>query len=460
MLLSHNAFYFNMAASRCTRIFSDHKHLYGQILAQRPAAACRRQLHTLNRMLCMSKSTGCFGKMCISHITRSPRQLPQSYAIGCSVMPTRFNSTGQAVSEAAAKGAEAGGQYIPPPPDVVPPDVYDSMFLNKLGEPTLQSLGLGNWYPSGRLQTLLEFFHVHLDLPWWGSIVLMTTIVRLFMFPLMIISQNNMVEVTKLAPETMKLQQQASRAKLQGDIITRMEIERKQQELNRNSKANPSKVMLIPIFQGVVFVSWFKGMREMTSLPVESMKEGGLWWFTDLTMLDPYYALPAMTALTLLLILEVNILSATSAMPRAAAMKIGMRCFPVLVFLFTMNFPAALSVYWMTQNIISFGQTLLLKNVKVKKMLGMSIPPDPQEVFKGDMPPEENKGILKSLKESWEQQKIAREVYKSRNIDSITYEEAKLGPLKRTFSYDPTKPGAKEAAEERERKSRLQKRRQ
>lgn len=43
--------------------------------------------------------------------------------------------------------------------------------LNALGEPTLQSMGLGSFMPSGLIQQGLELLHAGLGLPWWGSIV-------------------------------------------------------------------------------------------------------------------------------------------------------------------------------------------------------------------------------------------------------------------------------------------------
>lgn len=65
-------------------------------------------------------------------------------------------------------------EYIPPPPTV--PDISNTVSeiagaLNEIGEPTLQSLGLGSFWPSGLVQQGLELLHVGLGLPWWGSIV-------------------------------------------------------------------------------------------------------------------------------------------------------------------------------------------------------------------------------------------------------------------------------------------------
>ena len=43
----------------------------------------------------------------------------------------------------------------------------------------------------------------------------------------------------------------------------------------------------------------------MAQLPVESMATGGLGWFTDLTVYDPYFVLPIASALTMLVTIEV-----------------------------------------------------------------------------------------------------------------------------------------------------------
>lgn len=44
----------------------------------------------------------------------------------------------------------------------------------------------------------------------------------------------------------------------------------------------------------------------MANIPVESMKEGGLLWFTDLTVCDPYYILPMLTSITVWATIEVK----------------------------------------------------------------------------------------------------------------------------------------------------------
>lgn len=45
----------------------------------------------------------------------------------------------------------------------------------------------------------------------------------------------------------------------------------------------------------------------MANTPVDSMKYGGMFWFTDLTLPDQYFALPVITSLTMWLTIEVII---------------------------------------------------------------------------------------------------------------------------------------------------------
>ncbi len=60
------------------------------------------------------------------------------------------------------------------------------------------------------------------------------------------------------------------------------------------------------VFQAPIFISMFLGLRKMANAPVESLTTGGMLWFKDLTVVDPYFCLPLLTACTLALTLEVN----------------------------------------------------------------------------------------------------------------------------------------------------------
>lgn len=86
-----------------------------------------------------------------------------------------------------------------------------------------------------------------------------------------------------------------------------------------------------------MFISFFFALKGMASLPVESMRHGGLYWFADLTVPDPYYILPIITAGSLSLILQLGIDG-----PKLANMgmvKYILQALPIIILPVTITFP-------------------------------------------------------------------------------------------------------------------------
>ncbi len=86
-------------------------------------------------------------------------------------------------------------------------------------------------------------------------------------------------------------------------------------------------------------MSMFFGLRGMAYLPVESFSWGGLSWFSDLTLADPYYLLPALTSLTLYL--QLHFAADGASLDQAGPIMRGvMKGLPIMLFPLTMSFPA------------------------------------------------------------------------------------------------------------------------
>ena len=77
-------------------------------------------------------------------------------------------------SNSAESIVETVVQNIPEPPAIPISSVVEEAVIQLAanGEPTLKSLGLGSWWPSGLVQQALEFLHCTVGLPWWGAIAL------------------------------------------------------------------------------------------------------------------------------------------------------------------------------------------------------------------------------------------------------------------------------------------------
>ncbi len=72
---------------------------------------------------------------------------------------------------------------------------------------------------------------------------------------------------------------------------------------NNLSQLGPIMPMMA---NGAIFSTMFFALRGMANCPVESMKTGGILWFTDLTLQDPYSLLPLLTSLSLVINLKVG----------------------------------------------------------------------------------------------------------------------------------------------------------
>ena len=86
-----------------------------------------------------------------------------------------------------------------PPPSEIFDDGANAAFstdlvdFTNLVEPSFASMGLGHAWPSGWMQTALEFLHIDIGLPWWQAIGLTTICLRCVVFPIIVIAQRNMV---------------------------------------------------------------------------------------------------------------------------------------------------------------------------------------------------------------------------------------------------------------------------
>jgi len=110
-------------------------------------------------------------------------------------------------------------------------------------------------------------------------------------------------------------------------------------------------------------------------LPMESMKSGGMLWFTDLTVADPYYVLPVLSALTMLLTVEMATETGGVSTPQTEMMKPVMRIMCFLTVPISCTFPTAVLNYWVTANIFSLGQSFLLKRTAVREYFGIPLAP-------------------------------------------------------------------------------------
>ena len=180
--------------------------------------------------------------------------------------------------------------------------------------------------------------------PWWLSIVMLTVVVRTLLFPLTFGQVKSMRKMQELKPDMDEI-----RARYRDDG-------RKQQEeimkLYTERRVNPLGGCLPLVVQLPIFIVLYYTIKRFDTL--ESFASGGLFWFKDLTVADPYFILPVAYVLTMMASQHWTLKYT------APQQKQLMRFLPVVFGLLLIRFPAGLFVYWISSNIITIIQNYVI----------------------------------------------------------------------------------------------------
>jgi len=193
----------------------------------------------------------------------------------------------------------------------------------------------------------------------WGlSIIALTIIIRICIWPLHHKSTRTMKRMSKLQPIMKELREKYA------DDPTKMNQET--MKLYRDYKINPMGGCLPMLLQIPIFFGYYK----MLQFAVELRGQEFLW-VQDLSMPDTLYTINLPFSLPLMGdALPINVLPILMAVTMVLQMKLTpktgdkmqQRIFmlmPLMFFFFCYNFASALALYWTTQNIFSIGQTWL-----------------------------------------------------------------------------------------------------
>ncbi len=221
----------------------------------------------------------------------------------------------------------------------------------------------------------------------WGmAIVLLVVLVRLVVFPLTMKQMRSMQAMARLAPEMKELQQ-----KYKDDR------QRQQQELMKfykENNVNPAASCLPLLAQLPVFIALFYLLQAPLKLDIcgQALAARGIGpgderlgeitcnavapgsadflFITDLTASATGGVLVALIVMYIVSQLVASLLSMTSADKTQRMIFLAL---PFVFVLFIINFPAGLIVYWITTNLWTAGQGLI-----IRRTIGPIAPPRPK----------------------------------------------------------------------------------
>ncbi len=173
----------------------------------------------------------------------------------------------------------------------------------------------------------------------WGvSIILLTVLIKLAFFPLSATSYRSMAKMRLVAPKLERIKQQY------GD--DRERLNKAMMDLYKTEQINPLGGCLPVLIQIPVFIGLYWSILES----VELRHAPFFGWIVDLSATDPYYVLPVIMGISMLIQTKLN---PTPTDPlQAKIMQIMPIAFSVIFFFF----PAGLVLYSIVNNILSIGQ--------------------------------------------------------------------------------------------------------
>ncbi|GLI85823.1 YidC family membrane integrase SpoIIIJ [Rossellomorea marisflavi] len=219
------------------------------------------------------------------------------------------------------------------------------------------STGFWNEYIVYPLSQLITFFGEKLD--GFGSyglaIIIVTLIIRLAILPLMIKQTKNSKAMQALQPEMKKLREKYSSK----DAQTQQKLQQETMALFQSHGVNPLAGCFPLIVQMPILIGFYHAISRTAAI-----KEHNFLWF-DLGSPDPIYALPLIAGLTTFIQQKLMMAGTADQNPQMAMMLYIM---PVMIIIFAINFPAALSLYWVVGNLFMIAQTYFIKGPDIKEV--------------------------------------------------------------------------------------------
>jgi YidC/Oxa1 family membrane protein insertase len=173
---------------------------------------------------------------------------------------------------------------------------------------------------------------------WGWAIVIITVILRLMFYPLSAAGYRSMANMRRLQPRMAALKERFK------DDKTRMN--QAVMQMYKEEKINPLGGCLPIVIQIPVFLALYWVLLES----VEMRQSGFIFWYHDLSTKDPYFLLPILNGITMLIQQKLN-----PAPVDPVQAKVMMVLPLVFTFMFAF-FPSGLVLYWVVSNSLSILQ--------------------------------------------------------------------------------------------------------
>ena len=200
------------------------------------------------------------------------------------------------------------------------------------------------------LHQTLKWIYGYLGNYGW-SIILLTVLVNILIFPLRHKSVVSMRKMQELQPEMKAIQ--ARYANLKATDPGKQKMNQEVMELYKKHGANPASGCLPMLATMPILFAFYR----LLSMAIEIRGAPFIFWITDLSVSDPLYITPVVMGATMVFQQR---LQPAGADPMQRKMMMAM---PVVFTFLFLSAPSGLVVYWLTSNVIGIGQQLLTNRI-------------------------------------------------------------------------------------------------
>ena len=214
-----------------------------------------------------------------------------------------------------------------------------------------QTVDYGWLWPIAKLLFLgLQFFHGIVG-NWGWSIILLTVLVKLILWPLSSKSYRSMAKMRVIAPEMQRMKEEFGE--------DRMRFSQEMMALYKREQVNPLSGCLPLLLQMPIFLALYWVLMES----VELRHAPWLAWIQDLSAMDPWFILPLIMGATMYIQQMLN------PQPTDPMQAKVFKFMPIIFTVFLLFFPAGLVLYWIVNNLITIlQQTLINKSVEKERL--------------------------------------------------------------------------------------------
>ncbi|MEH7457518.1 membrane protein insertase YidC [Bacillus sp. JJ1127] len=217
------------------------------------------------------------------------------------------------------------------------------------------STGVWNHYFVYPISCMLQFVAHHIPGGSFGiAIIIITLVVRSAMIPLAVAQYRGQMKMKKMQPELQKLKKKYG--DVNKDIEKQKQYQKEMSELMKSGGWNPLAGCWPIFIQMPIFSALYYAISRTEEIRTSSF----LW--VNLGHADPYHILPVLAALTTFIQMKVIQSNMTSG-EQVQILKVQQVMMPAMILFMGFAAPSGLVLYWITGNIFTMTQTIVLRKV-------------------------------------------------------------------------------------------------